>query len=1324
MIKRVLFFFFAALALCAHSQPSSAPQAYFTPADINLKGLQGLPAHNLDILVDSIYNSLPLNHTLNLKTIFDSLQMGDIYKAIDLEGILKRLDWNAFLKDVDWNLMLKDFNWNMMVGTMCNDLQSNPPASPNPGYLSSGTIDNASIMKCLQPSMQQVMAAINQPCLLQKMTEGKIKLSSTQGDIEGFCAMAECIDFAKYFKGMDWNCFFRAMDLNTIFQKIDYGPWIEQMKTFHPQEGDSAIQLYKGENPILKQLNLNLLKEQIGLDTSILKASEHSAIFQNLYNNIIKDRLLLGEDSTSSEGILLLSFSMIKSVFQDSRALRYYIVHLWLLYESSVTIRSFRFTEALKILENLKDILIVAYREGMFDTLKGEVGDVRTIIGRLYEPSNLAGLCQELAMVNDQLGHYSTALDYLNSSVAIRKSIIQQLPGGYPVSELLNEHYDESARQALMAKYGINLDVLKPATTLLLYSKHPPIIEKLLNQKRFEEAIEVYLLFKDLLLIDSRNNRVLPDFVLKNKLIDRTYALKMVKKIYGNMARVLMQAGQQDSLRQQKFLDAQPILEKFEEEQWLAVLYSQMGQTYSLTGNYEYSLKYFKEAWELLKRIENLDYIVIAYPGTEASEKEFLNKMPLYVLVAEQMASIYVNRKRYVEAEAILKEAVDVLSQKKFIGFEKGSAGYEDNLFRIYGTLSEVQLLKGNFAGAATHLQKCATIAERAGSQVLKLDYLLYQGNFQRYTGHPREAALNFEQALVMAREMGYRYGEATVMGNLGAVYMQLGKKEEALKLYTSTEEIAQALYQYRLLLDVYTLQGLFWQNEGEYEKALEWFNKGIGVLESSIFSFFQGNSSRQLSIERASQCYAGAVSVSLQLGQKGKAYEYVRQTQARTLNELLQEGILQQKTGLSKTLDTLKVKKQDILAQLNINSGKLLQASRLTKPDSTYQKDLQKTLLQQLEYVNAQIREQLNDSITHKLTPSIHDIQLLLKPGEALVEFFTGQSIVAFVLTKDSFEVVPLGAVGQGSKRISKFMKNLDALIDKLKLKKTDLLLWKGMEEVSLTELYETFWKPIEETGLLKDVRKLILIPDADLYLIPFDALATRGSRTGYLADYFEINYYPSSNTFYQYELPEKNTPSFSKDLLVIAKSDFKEYKNLGALSIPARDPLYGLFPKVDFLIEDAAHIDTLLNRMLEEYRYLYVSTHGIIDSVPELSYLAMDELPLSLYQTFELKLASKVVVLSACETAKGEFQRGAGIMGFTRGLLHAGAQSLVVSLWEVEEKATEQLMLFFFQGLSAGLSPSEALTQAKLQLRKVENGKYNHPYYWGAFVLFGNGG
>jgi CHAT domain-containing protein len=94
-------------------------------------------------------------------------------------------------------------------------------------------------------------------------------------------------------------------------------------------------------------------------------------------------------------------------------------------------------------------------------------------------------------------------------------------------------------------------------------------------------------------------------------------------------------------------------------------------------------------------------------------------------------------------------------------------------------------------------------------------------------------------------------------------------------------------------------------------------------------------------------------------------------------------------------------------------------------------------------------------------------------------------------------------------------------------------------------------------------------------------------------------------------------------------------------------------------------------------------------------------------------------LVVLSACQTGLGDISQGEGVFGLQRGFKKAGANSILMSLWEVNDEATQILMTQFYKNLVSGQSKRQSLHYAQKYLREYNNGRYHEPKYWAAFIL-----
>ncbi len=174
--------------------------------------------------------------------------------------------------------------------------------------------------------------------------------------------------------------------------------------------------------------------------------------------------------------------------------------------------------------------------------------------------------------------------------------------------------------------------------------------------------------------------------------------------------------------------------------------------------------------------------------------------------------------------------------------------------------------------------------------------------------------------------------------------------------------------------------------------------------------------------------------------------------------------------------------------------------------------------------------------------------------------------------------------------------------------------------------------------------------------------------------------------------------------------------------------DALAKLFPDAAIFTGDKAQ-EAVVKQEAGKYRYLHFATHGFCnDAAPMLSAIVLAAPPkdshddgfLTAREIAELKLNAELVVLSACNTARGEERSGEGVIGLSWALLVAGCPSEVVSQWSVDDASTATLMADFYVRLKAGEGKGTALAAAAGQLRS--EAKYRHPYSWAPFILIGD--
>jgi CHAT domain-containing protein len=153
-----------------------------------------------------------------------------------------------------------------------------------------------------------------------------------------------------------------------------------------------------------------------------------------------------------------------------------------------------------------------------------------------------------------------------------------------------------------------------------------------------------------------------------------------------------------------------------------------------------------------------------------------------------------------------------------------------------------------------------------------------------------------------------------------------------------------------------------------------------------------------------------------------------------------------------------------------------------------------------------------------------------------------------------------------------------------------------------------------------------------------------------------------------------------------------------------------------------------------LKQFSIVHFATHGIVnEKQPELSGIVLSMVNkrgqdqdgyLTLHDLYYLDLPIRLVVVSACRTGIGKQVPGEGLIALTRGFMHAGAQAMVVSLWNVDDEATAEFMTLFYEHMLGKnkLSPPAALRQAKSEMQMHANERWRAPYYWAGFILQGD--
>lgn len=249
---------------------------------------------------------------------------------------------------------------------------------------------------------------------------------------------------------------------------------------------------------------------------------------------------------------------------------------------------------------------------------------------------------------------------------------------------------------------------------------------------------------------------------------------------------------------------------------------------------------------------------------------------------------------------------------------------------------------------------------------------------------------------------------------------------------------------------------------------------------------------------------------------------------------------------------------------------------------------------------------------------------------------------------------------------------------------------------------------------------KKLTIAADGIIQNIPFEALISNiDNQNSYLIKDNEINYVYSFSYLLSNSKKERN-PEYT--FLGFAPEQFQD-KTLAVLpnSITEITSINSIFSDKVFVKEQASKLNFKSN--FENYKIVHLATHSGSSS-SEKPWLAFSDEKVNLNEIYATHNQADLVVLSACKTSQGELKTGEGVMSLARGFFFSGTNSVISTLWNINDKITEEIMHSFYTNLKNGETKSKALHKSKLDYLSANEGSMASPYYWSSFVLIGDSG
>jgi len=288
---------------------------------------------------------------------------------------------------------------------------------------------------------------------------------------------------------------------------------------------------------------------------------------------------------------------------------------------------------------------------------------------------------------------------------------------------------------------------------------------------------------------------------------------------------------------------------------------------------------------------------------------------------------------------------------------------------------------------------------------------------------------------------------------------------------------------------------------------------------------------------------------------------------------------------------------------------------------------------------------------------------------------------------------------------------------------------------------LYQNILEPALKV-LPDNIHRLKIIPDNQFNYVPFDLLLTEAApqdkayfsahHLEYVLKKYQVSYDYSATWMFK---GEKNNNVSTKNFIAYAPS-FKEATSIVRSRSCEAEDLFNLecsekeVRSINNLLNGETRIGSAANtadfiQEATDYRIIHMATHACVDEEnPSFNKIFLTDDYLSNADLYNTSLNAELVVLSACNTGSGKLVKGEGVLSLARGFVQAGCRSSIVSRWSVDDCATSEIMQYFYEGLERGEEKDEALRLAKLNYLKEADQFYAHPYYWSAFVGYGDMG